>query len=87
MPFDIALVKRVLDKRLQALSLEERRRMGALWCDRAIRVHLASALGDAGSLTASSLARTAGAVDAGHTAPTQALLARISSADPTSERV
>jgi hypothetical protein len=81
---DAALLERVLASRIRRASVDERRRLGALWIDRAIRTHLAGVYGDHGSLDAAALARTGPAVDADATHAALAHLARISSSHPRS---
>ena len=73
------VVAKVRAARMRALAPARQRELAGLWCTRAIRVHLANALGERGMLDAASLARTAPAVDVAELAPAHACLVRIAS--------
>jgi hypothetical protein len=79
---DADLVRRVLEQRIARADIGERGRLSRVWLDRAIRVRFADALGDAGSLEAASIARTAPPLQEHTLRVGLNTLARIASAHP-----
>ncbi len=82
--YDPIILQKVHARRVIAAPVEERRRLGALWLDRAVRVHLADALAGAGSSEAAALARAGPRLDGTGAQAALAHLARVSSAHPPS---